>query len=200
MTEHYYSQNPEVGHRLELIEVTLKGQPLKLYTDQGVFSKKRVDFGTRLLIETAKLPWEGTIVDVGCGYGPIGLAVAKESARRQVVMVDINRRAVELAQKNARLNDIHNVKVIESNLLEAVKGKPFDAVLTNPPIRAGKAVVFRLFEQSYDVLKEPGGVLWVVIQKKQGAPSAVKKLENLFGQVEEVEKKKGYRIIKAIKS
>ena len=181
MNEHYYSQNPEVGHRLKLIEVTLKGQPLKLYTDQGVFSKKRVDFGTRLLIETAELPWEGTIVDVGCGYGPIGLAVAKESARRQVVMVDINRRAVELAQKNARLNDIHNVKVIESNLLEAVKGKPFDAVLTNPPIRAGKAVVFRLFEQSYDVLKEPGGVLWVVIQKKQGAPSAVKKLENLFG-------------------
>ncbi|EGL84230.1 methyltransferase small [Caldalkalibacillus thermarum TA2.A1] len=199
MTEHYYTQNPEVGHQLALIEVTLRGQALRLYTDRGVFSKKKVDFGTRLLVETAELPKEGRIADVGCGYGPIGLAVAKESDRRQVFMVDINCRAVKLARKNARLNHIDNVTVKESDLLQAVKQYPFDAILSNPPIRAGKATVFRLFEESYEALK-PGGVLWIVVQKKQGAPSAVKKLESLFEQVDEVEKKKGYRIIKAIKS
>jgi 16S rRNA (guanine1207-N2)-methyltransferase len=113
-------------------------------------------------------------------------------------MIDINSRAVELARENAGNNGVKNITVKESDVLSAVQGQKFDVILTNPPIRAGKAVVHQIFEQAYEHLNE-GGALWIVIQKKQGAPSAVAKLEGLFPVVEEVTKDKGYRIIKAQK-
>lgn len=198
VSQHYYSADPETGHHLKELEVIIRGQSLRLCTDRGVFSRQQVDFGTRLLADHAQLPDQGAILDVGCGYGPIGLAVAKESPRRDVTLLDINRRAVELARKNAQLNGLTNVTILESDGLEAVSGQLFDAILSNPPIRAGKKVVYALFEQSYAALK-PHGSLWIVIQKKQGALSALKKLEELFSSVETVIRKKGYHVIRAQK-
>ncbi|MDR4145151.1 class I SAM-dependent methyltransferase, partial [Bacillus paranthracis] len=117
---------------------------------------------------------------------------------RMVHMVDVNLRAIELAEENARQNGVENVRIYESDRLLRVKGKKFASILTNPPIRAGKKVVHDILEQSYDCLV-PNGELWVVIQKKQGAPSAIAKLEEFFKEVNVVEKKKGYFIIQAKK-
>lgn len=131
---------------------------------------------------------------MGCGYGPIGLAIAASYPTRMVEMIDINSRAIILAQENSSSNDISNVTIYESDRFEQVMSTQFAAILTNPPIRAGKKVVHEIFEESFNHLVE-GGSLWVVIQKKQGAPSAMDKLERLFGNVEIVDKKKGYFIL-----
>ena len=135
----------------------------------------------QVLIETADIPDGARVLDVGCGYGPIGLAIAAARPSAHVTMIDINERAVKLARENAERNGIRNVTILESDLFEAVRDQTFDAVLTNPPIRAGKAVVHRIFEEAFERLV-PGGALWVVIQKKQGAPSAEAKLEEILEQ------------------
>lgn len=199
MTEHYYSRTQNVNSDPNYWNFTLKGNTIRFKTDNGVFSKKEVDFGSRLLIETYTFPdLDGDILDVGCGYGPIGLAIAKTAPNRVIHMVDVNLRAIELAEENARQNGVENVRIYESDRLLQVKGKKFASILTNPPIRAGKKVIHDIFEQSYECLV-PNGELWIVIQKKQGAPSAIAKLEEFFKEVNIVEKKKGYFIIQAKK-
>ena len=199
MSEHYYSKTQQVDSSPKSWTYTLKEFPFRFKTDNGVFSKGEVDFGSKLLIETFEQPEvDGNILDVGCGYGPIGLTAAKLMPERTVHMVDVNERALGLAKENAELNDIKNVQIYESDRLENTKGNKFSAILTNPPIRAGKKIVHDIFEQSFEALLS-GGELWVVIQKKQGAPSAIDKLTELFGEVETVEKKKGYFILRAKK-
>jgi len=199
MSDHYYSEKPTVQSERKTWSFTLKGHLFTFQSDRGVFSKNEVDFGSRLLIESFDLPEiEGNILDVGCGYGPIGLAIAKHF-NRHVDMIDINERAVELAKDNAELNKIEDVSIFQSNLFENVQDlQRYAAILTNPPIRAGKKVVHQIFEKSFDHLSDKGE-LWVVIQKKQGAPSAVDKLNEMFSEVDIVDKKKGYYIIKAKK-
>jgi len=199
MSDHYYSEKPTVQSERKTWSFTLKGHLFTFQSDRGVFSKNEVDFGSRLLIESFNLPEiEGDILDVGCGYGPIGLAIAKHF-NRHVDMIDINERAVELAKDNAELNKIEDVSIFQSNLFENVQDiQRYAAILTNPPIRAGKKVVHQIFEKSFDHLSDKGE-LWVVIQKKQGAPSAVDKLNEMFSEVDVVDKKKGYYIIKAKK-
>jgi len=197
MTEHYYSRSQNVSSDPNYWDYTLKENKFRFKTDNGVFSKKEVDFGSRLLIEAFSYPEvDGDILDVGCGYGPIGLSIAKDAKDRKVHMVDVNERALALAKENAALNQIDNVVIYESDRLLQIKGNKFAGVLTNPPIRAGKKIVHDIFEQSYEHLIN-NGELWVVIQKKQGAPSALEKLEQLFQEVDVVEKQKGYFIIKA---
>ncbi|ETT53824.1 MULTISPECIES: class I SAM-dependent methyltransferase [unclassified Paenibacillus] len=198
MSQHYYSQQPEARHDRRSIDTELRGKGLRFTSDAGVFSKGDIDHGSRVLIEAMEIPEGAKVLDVGCGYGPIGISAAHLASKGHVTMIDINSRAVELARENAQHNGIRNVTVMESDVLSAVQGQTFDVILTNPPIRAGKAVVHAIFEQAYDHLNE-GGCLWVVIQKKQGAPSAVAKLESMFPVVEEVGKDKGYRILKAQK-
>lgn len=198
MPQHYYSRQPETKHDRRVIETVLRGKKFRLVSDSGVFSKGDVDYGSKVLIEAMEIPEGASVLDVGCGYGPIGLTAAALAPAGHVTMVDINQRAVELARENARSNGISNVTVLESDVLQAVKGQTFDVVLTNPPIRAGKAVVHAIFEQAHEQLRD-GGSLWVVIQKKQGAPSAMSKLEGLFTKVEEIGKDKGYRIFRAEK-
>lgn len=198
MSEHYYTPNPTTNRDQRVIEATLRGRKLKLTTDAGVFSKNEIDFGSRLLIETMEFARNAQVLDVGCGYGPIGLSAAVLAPEGQVTMVDINERAIELAQTNARANGVSNVTIMQSDALAAVKDRRFDVVLTNPPIRAGKETVHRIFAEAAEVLVE-GGTLWIVIQKKQGAPSAFAKLQQLFSRVEEMAKSKGYRIFKATK-
>ncbi|MDR7074802.1 class I SAM-dependent methyltransferase [Fictibacillus barbaricus] len=199
MKNHYYSETPGAQSKRETWEFELKGNKFRFTTDAGVFSKKEVDFGSRVLIDSFHAPEvSGDYLDVGCGYGPIGLTLAKEEPDRIVQMVDINERAVELSKWNAQQNKINNVKIKKSYLFSEVQDSEFAAVITNPPIRAGKAVVHQIFEEAHGKLRA-GGELWVVIQKKQGAPSAIEKIEELFGQVETVAKKKGYYILRAIK-
>lgn len=197
--EHYYSRTQKVESDPKFWDYSLRNNHFRFKTDNGVFSKREIDFGSRLLIETFKMPdVVGSVLDVGCGYGPIGLSIAKDFPERTIYMVDINERALELTKENAELNGILNVKMYESDRLLSVTETNFAAILTNPPIRAGKSVVHDIFKQSYGHLV-PKGELWVVIQKKQGAPSAMQRISELFTEVEIVNKEKGYFIIKAIK-
>lgn len=200
MNNHYYSRNPEIESSPLYWNFTLRGHNFVFKSDQGVFSKKEVDYGSRFLIDQFVPPEiSGPFLDVGCGYGPIGLALAKISQDRIVHMVDVNQRALELAEENALHNQISNIKVYESDRFESVQEREFAAIITNPPIRAGKKIVHDILENSFYHLKQQGE-LWVVIQKKQGAPSAKDKLEEIFNEVEIVGKNKGYYILKAKKS
>jgi len=200
MSEHYYSNKPQTESKPRQWKFTLRGHTFTFETDAGVFSKSEVDFGSRVLIDTFEMPEvEGDVLDVGCGYGPIGLSIAKANPERFVHMMDINTRAIALAEKNAQVNGIQNVRIFESDGLASVGDVKAAAILTNPPIRAGKETIFRFYDESYEKLVE-GGELWIVIQKKQGAPSTVSHLEELFSEVDVVEKKKGYWIIRAIRA
>jgi 16S rRNA (guanine1207-N2)-methyltransferase len=199
LSEHYFSRTQKVESEPKYWDFTLRSQVFRFKTDNGVFSKKEVDFGSRLLIEAFELPnVEGPVLDVGCGYGPIGLSIAKNYPERIVHMIDVNERAIELAKANAGQNSVQNVDIYESDTLINVKEYNFAAILTNPPIRAGKKTVHDIFEQSHEHLVSHGE-LWVVIQKKQGAPSAIEKLKELFTTVDTIEKSRGYFIIKAVK-
>ncbi|MGM9966218.1 MULTISPECIES: class I SAM-dependent methyltransferase [unclassified Rummeliibacillus] len=199
MSEHYYSKKPQVESKPRRWNFTLRGFSFVFETDAGVFSKSEVDFGSRVLIDSFEMPTvEGCILDVGCGYGPIGLSIAKSYPNHIIHMMDVNERAVNLAKKNAELNGVQNVQIYESDALSSVQEEQVAVVLTNPPIRAGKNTIFRFYDEAYEKLVDLGE-LWIVIQKKQGAPSTVEHLELKFSKVEIVEKKKGYWIIKAVK-
>jgi len=199
MPDHYFTENPQSEERRMTIQANLNGHTFTFHTSTGVFSKNTIDFGTKTLIETFTAPSiKGDILDLGCGYGPIGIAIAKRYKDRSVTLVDLNERAVDLAQINVRENNIMNATVLQSDRFTELKDKRFAAILTNPPIRAGKKVVYALFKESFAHLHE-NGELWVVIQKKQGAPSAISFLSSIYTTVETVKRKKGYFIIRAIK-
>lgn len=198
MGDHYYTQTPGAKHEHREHETVLRGQQLRFMTDAGVFSKTGVDYGTRVLVEALDIGPDARVLDVGCGYGPIGISAARLAPRGQITMIDINERAVQLAANNAKLNGVSNVTVIQSDLFERVREQSFDVIITNPPIRAGKMIVNAIFEEGAKLLV-PGGYMWVVIQKKQGAPSAEAKLDAIFGNVEVVTKDKGYRILRSQK-
>lgn len=171
---------------------------MKFMTDAGVFSKAGIDYGSQLLIDTMSFPVQAQVLDMGCGYGPIGLSAALLATDGVVTMADVNERALQLAVDNARLNHITNVRMIQSDLFARLTTEMFTHIVTNPPIRAGKQVVHQLFDEAYDHLQD-NGELWIVIQKKQGAASAFSKLEERFKKVDDMEKSKGYRIIRALK-
>lgn len=179
------------------MEITyyIKNAILHFLTDNGVFSKNRVDFGSSLLIKTLPEMEGKEILDMGCGYGPIGLTIAKMNPNCQVHMVDINERAIELALKNKALNNIKNAEIFVSNIYENIH-KKYDKIITNPPIRAGKKVVWDITLGAKEYLNEQGE-MWCVIQKKQGAESLLKGLRTAYMHVEIVEKENGYWILKA---
>ena len=195
---HYYKNDETLDHNLKTIHLNLKNTSLTFVTDLGVFSKSNVDYGTQVLLENIELPDKDlTVIDMGCGYGPIGLYIAKTYPKTRVKMIDVNERALHLAKKNSHMNAVHNVEIEHGFLFEKVNQK-VDIVVTNPPIRAGKQTVFTLYEQAYQWLKS-GGLLYVVIQKKQGAPSSKAKLDALFGNTTILDKNKGYWILLAKK-
>lgn len=199
MSEQYFTRHPQTKSNPKTWTYELRDQVLTFKSDTGVFSKNTVDFGSRTLIEAFILPeTEGAIVDLGCGYGPIGLSIAMAYPDRQVIMGDINERAVELAKENAEKNKLNNAQVFLSDQFNELPDQAYAAVLVNPPIRVGKKVVHAMFERAYRYLCTDGE-LWVVIQKKQGAPSAIQKMESIFREVEVVKREKGYFIIRAIK-
>ena len=194
----YYWSNTEVASDPKIVVDQLKSWQLRFRTDAGVFSKNRIDYGSKVLIKAMNICSTAKVLDLGCGYGPIGLVAAKLAVEGEITMLDTNLKAVELTKQNALINGITNVRVMHSDMFSSVQYEIFDVILTNPPIRAGKMTVHTIFEQAYEHLN-PGGALWVVIQKKQGAPSAKLKLHSLFRVVLEVAKDKGYRVYQAIK-
>ncbi|MFZ5826155.1 MAG: class I SAM-dependent methyltransferase [Bacillota bacterium] len=198
MSEQYFTSRPSAEHAETSFSATLRGMEFTFLTDAGVFSRDRVDFGSLLLIETMRIGPADTVLDMGCGYGPIGAVAARLAADGFVYMVDVNERAAGLARRNLRANGITNAEVRVGDALEAVRGISFDTILTNPPIRAGKAVIYRMVDEAHAALK-PGGRLWVVIQNKQGAPSMKKKLAETFGNVLDVERKGGFHIFQSIR-
>lgn len=199
--EQYFTQNPTTEKEIYKFDWNLGKDRFYFYTSNSVFSKKGVDFGSMLLVETVVRENEnfsGTILDLGCGYGPIGIMLARLVEKARVTMSDVNQRALELAKMNAEENKVaERVKTLSSSAFENIN-ENFDMIVTNPPIRAGKDVVFSFYEGAYEHLNK-GGHLYVVIQKKQGAPSTKEKLESLFGNCETAEKKSGYFIFRAEK-
>lgn len=197
MTDHYYSKNPQAETNPQTWQAELLGKTYVFHTDDGVFSKHKIDFGSKLLVESYTEPSvQGDLLDLGCGYGPIGMSLADAFPNREILMVDVNQRAVHLAKRNISENAIANAQAFSSEGFNNLENHTFASIITNPPIRAGKKVMYQLFEQSQAAL-EKEGTLWIVIQKKHGAPSARKKLEEIFPSVQIVTRKKGYYIISA---
>ena len=195
----YYSKNPDVESKPITWNFSLLGNNLTFTSDNGVFSKHTVDYGSRVLVKNIKydiIP-AGRLLDMGTGYGPIGISIAKAFPKREIDMVDVNELALDLAKKNANDNQVNNVHIFESDIYEAVKDT-YDAIFTNPPVRAGKKVVDGMISGAVDHLIAKG-TLTVVLQKKQGAPSAKKLMTQLFGNCTILKRDKGYYILQSIK-
>lgn len=200
MTNYYYTHNPEVVHDEKQWNFEIFQHDFKFTTDNGVFSKRTVDYGSRTLLaafDPSQLP-AGAILDLGTGYGPIGMALAYQSPERTVDMVDVNELALSLARKNTALNQITNVNIFTSDVYEQVTKTDYAAIVTNPPVRAGKDVVAAMLTGAVSRLVT-GGTLTVVLQKKQGAPSAKKLMQASFGNCQIIKKDKGYYILQSVK-
>ena len=196
---HYFDENPEISSAIREISFSLFDKSYTYYTDNGVFSKSKIDEGSYIFLKVLlPLNLTGRILDLGCGYGPIGLTIAQNSKEARVNLADINSRALALASKSSeRLNLKKRVTILHSDIYEKIEG-PYDSIVVNPPIRAGKVVTYSMYSGAYQRLID-GGSLYIVIRKKQGAESAFKYLETVFENVSVLHKEKGYWIIKATK-
>ena len=196
----YYAENPTSQHDEHVVDYRVNDIDLKFITDAGVFSKMRVDYGSGVLIKKmadVNFP-SNNILDVGTGYGPLGLFAAKFWPTQTIEMVDVNQRGLDLAKKNAELNHIDNVAIFVSDVYSNIAPeKKYGLIVTNPPIRAGKTVVSNILSGAKSHLVG-GGVLLVVIQKKQGEPSARKLLTKTFGNCTILKRDKGYYVLQAV--
>ncbi len=197
---HYYDASPQGEERHDQTTLHIDGRDFSFVTSSGVFASHRVDYGTQLLLETvieqirAQGTKNGRLLDLGCGYGVVGVVMKRLFPAMDVVMADVNARAVRLAGDNATRNQVSFAQIVQSDGFAGLDGM-FDHILTNPPVRAGKAVVHSFFDGAYAHLV-PGGRLYVVLQKKQGAPSAAAYLEDLFGNCAAVAKSAGFRVLR----
>lgn len=194
--KHYYTNNADLESAPEQFDFNYRGKHLLFMSDNGVFSKKMIDYGSRVLLETIRIDDEKkTLLDVGCGYGTFGIALKSVYPFLEVDMVDVNERALFLAKENLKNNGLQ-ANVYLSSTYDNVS-KKYDLIVTNPPIRAGKDIVTKILVEAKEYLNL-NGEIWVVIQKKQGAPSAKKNLEKFFKKVSIEKKDKGYYILKAV--
>jgi 16S rRNA (guanine1207-N2)-methyltransferase len=193
--EHYFTPEPTSSEKVNIIEETLKGKDLKFKTSSGVFSKDKIDFGTKILLETVRIQPGDTLLDLGCGYGVIGICLSFFC--HSVVLIDINRRACRLTKENIELNKVSNGYVVCGT--PSCLQNAFDVVAMNPPIRAGKKVVFHLIEESERLLKE-NGLLYVVARTRQGAKSICSFVRKSGYHTEYAALKGGYRVIEGRKS
>lgn len=197
--EHYFTNNENLKSEIREITYQTNDITLTFLSDNGVFSKNKVDYASKLLVETflkyhSKLENE-LVLDVGGGYGFIGITLAALTGAT-VEIIDINKRAIHLCERNIKLNEINNCKVYESNVYENVLNKyKYKYIITNPPIRAGKMTVLQILTEAKEHLDEDGE-LWFVINKDQGAKSTKKALEKWYN-IEIVEKSKGFFVFRA---
>ena len=194
-TDHYYSAQPEAKSQPEQFTISVREMELTLTSDRGVFSHGRLDDGTLRLLKKMELPEAGDFLDLGCGYGVIGLVAAKLRPEARVTMVDINERATRLTADNAQANGISNVEVLTGDAPQVLDERRFDVVLCNPPIRVGKPKLYELIADAAQRLRT-GGVLWMVIHTRQGAKTHIRKMAPMFSECETVSRKWGYRIFK----
>ena len=194
MNDQYYTADPTSASKPVPCAFPYRGYGLNFMTDAGVFSKGELDAGSRLLLDS--LPdLSGDVLDLGCGWGAIGVAIARANKEARVVMADVNHRALGLARDNCARNGV-SAECLESDGMAALMDRTFDAIVTNPPIRAGKQVIYRMFADAARCLR-PGGALYLVIRKQQGAESCVKYLKTLYGEVEKLDKSGGFWVLKA---
>ncbi len=190
---HYFT-NDEIKSNEKIYVTKINDIELKFYTDNGVFSKNKLDFGTRTLLENLEIDrFKGKILDFGCGIGPIGIYLSLKT-KEKIDMIDINKRSISLAIKNSKLNNA-NTNIFESNIYEKIN-KKYDFIVSNPPIRVGNKVLYKILFEAKEHLNE-NGELWIVINKDQGAKTITKKLEQFY-DVTIVEKNKGFYVIKAV--
>lgn len=190
---HYFT-NDEIKSNEKIYVTKINDIELKFYTDNGVFSKNKLDFGTRTLLENLETDrFRGKILDFGCGIGPIGIYLSLKT-KEKIDMIDINKRSISLAIKNSKLNNA-NTNIFESNIYEKIN-KKYDFIVSNPPIRVGNKVLYKILFEAKEHLNE-NGELWIVINKDQGAKTITKKLEQFY-DVTIVEKNKGFYVIKAV--
>lgn len=190
---HYFTDRPGAPSQRREVNARLRGRSWTFLTDRGVFARQGIDPGTQLLIEAMRIEAADDVLDLGCGYGPIGLVAATLALRGTVVMVDINERAVVLARENAARAELDNVEVYHGDGTAPVRGRQFHVVAMNPPIRAGRDTVRRLLRESRDVLR-PGGRFYLVVRTAQGAKTLARELEALFVEVREIARGAGYRV------
>lgn len=191
MAEYYYTNNPTSEHEERHFTSVFMGRTLAFETDAGVFSKQHIDPGSEILCKSLPELY-GRVLDMGCGWGAMTVMALARFPALDVTMADVNERALDLAVRNVQKNGMQ-AKAVLSDGFERVEGE-FDAVMTNPPIRAGKAVIYRMFEDAKAHLAE-GGRLFLVIRKQQGAPSALKFLKELYAEAETIERDGGYWVI-----
>ena len=197
---HYFQNDPNLASNLQKISFDIAGLHMSLWTDNGVFSKSRVDEGSFAFLKVLlPLNLTGKILDLGCGYGTIGLTIAMATPEARVDLADINTRALALCERNAQeLGLSQRVTILQSDIYSKIEGQ-YDSIVVNPPIRAGKRVTYAMYEGAKQRLID-GGCLYVVIRKAQGAESASKYIQELFGNIEMIDRHKGYHVYRATKT
>ena len=189
---HYFT-NDKLPSNVKKTECFVLGQKFLFLTDNGVFSKDGLDFGSRLLLESIPLDEVGgKILDMGCGYGVFGIVLVK-TIDAEIDIVDVNKRALHLSERNIEENHVSGISVFESDCYSNISSK-YTSIITNPPIRAGKKVVYDIVMNAKDYL-EDNGKLFIVIRKEQGAKSLIVDLKKVY-DVDILAKKKGFFIIK----
>lgn len=192
---YYFDKNTETKSNEKVVHVSINKNIYPFITDNNVFSKKGLDFGTRTMLESIDLNQiTGDVLDFGCGYGPVGIYI-KSNTNSNVDMIDINERAINLARKNAKLNRV-DVNIFESNIYSNIT-KKYDYIITNPPIRVGKEILYKILVDAKDYLKENGKLIFV-INKDQGAKSTMEYLKTYY-DVNILEKNKGFYVFQCEK-
>jgi 16S rRNA G1207 methylase RsmC len=189
---HYYSENKKGNLNLTKIKTVARGNTLELYTTSGIFSTKRIDRGTEILINECVIGENCDVLDFGCGAGVVGIAIKKAYPSCKVFLTDINRRAVKLAEMNAKLNRI-DMEIFQGNLYEPLENRKFDIILSNPPQSAGRKLCFEIIEKAPDYLN-PKGTLQLVVRHNKGGKVLEQRMKEIFGNVRQIVKSGGYRV------
>jgi 16S rRNA G1207 methylase RsmC len=197
-SEHYFAALPKSEAKFGLIRTSLRGRFFEFLTASSVFSKKRVDLGTRLLIEAMVLPETGAVLDVGCGYGAIGIAAAASNPRVRVIMTDVNTRAVRLAKHNIEINKVTNAEVRCGYLYEPVEELTFNCVLSNPPVSAGMETVKAIIAEAPKVMASKA-TFQMVVRSKIGGKTLPSTFNETFGNSAVLARESGYRVLIAEK-
>lgn len=196
--DHYFATHPKSKMRLGMVHTYLREKSFKFLTASGVFSKTRVDSGSRLLIECMILPEKGYVLDVGCGYGAVGIAAASFNPYLHVVMVDVNERAVWLAKQNIEINSVNNAEARRGYLYEPIKELTFNCVLSNPPVSAGMQMVKTIITESPKYMANKA-VLQMVLKSKIAGKRLQSIFEETFGNFDVLARESGYRVLIAEK-